>query len=191
MVATPLEIDRPLTYEDLEGFPDDGNRYELLQGDLIVSPSPDGKHQTVLSRLHIALSAAVKEAKFGKAFIAPFDVRFSTSNVVEPDLFAFRVDQYDQYKGKYFEGAPAFVIEVLSTGSVRTDRVRKAALYMENGVEEYWIVEPHAKRVLVHLIGVDEPMPRIISEGTLNSAVIPGFSVELSALFAPELETFE
>ncbi|MGH2548306.1 MAG: Uma2 family endonuclease [Thermomicrobiales bacterium] len=191
MVAEILEYDRPLTFEDLAGFPDDGNRYELLQGELIVSPSPNGLHQTVISRLDGALAAAVKLAKYGKMFVAPFDVRFSPTDVVEPDLFAFSVAQYDHYKGSHFEGAPEFAIEVLSPGSVQTDRVRKASLYMNSRVREYWVVEPVSKRILVHLSGTVEPMPRIIISGTLHSEVIPGFSVNLDELFAPELDTFE
>jgi len=191
MVAAPLESDRPLTYEDLEGFPNDGHRYELLQGELIVSPSPDGMHQVVLNRLNIALAAAVKRAKYGTSIIAPFDIRFSKSNVVEPDLFAFSVSQYKQYKGSYFEGAPEFVIEVLSPGSVRYDRVRKADLYMEGGVKEYWIVEPAAKRILVHVAGSTEPMPRIVASGLLTSTVIPEFTVDLRELFIPELNSFD
>jgi Uma2 family endonuclease len=191
MVAAPLEHDRPLTHEDLEKFPDDGNRYELLQGELIVSPSPAGIHQVVLGRLYADLKVAARTARFGTVIIAPFDVRFSRSNVVEPDLIAFSQDQYPQYKGTYFEGAPAFVVEVLSPGSVKYDRVRKANLYMEHGVQEYWVVEPQSNRVLIHVAGIDEPMPRIVTAGIIASAVIPEFQVDLEALFAPELETFD
>jgi len=191
MVAAPTRAYEPLTYKDLETLPDDGNRYELLEGDLIVSPAPGLRHQVISGRLFKALDAATESSRFGMTVYAPFSVRFSASNVVEPDLMAFRVDQYHQYKGTYFEGAPAFVIEILSPGSSRTDHVRKATLYMENGVEEYWIVEPQAKRILVHLTVADEPMPRIITEGRLESATVPGFSVELAALFAPELKIFE
>jgi Uma2 family endonuclease len=190
MVAAPLESDRPLTYEDLAGFPDDGHRYELLQGELIVSPAPDGTHQIILNRLNIALVAAVKEARYGTVLIAPFDIRFSRSNVVEPDLFAFSTNQYAQYKGSHFEGAPEFVVEVLSPGSVRYDRVRKADLYMEHGVKEYWIVEPPGKRILVHIAESSEPQPRIVANGALTSVMIPTFTVDLEELFLPDLETF-
>lgn len=185
MVAAPLEYDRPLTYEDLEGFPNDGHRYELLQGELIVSPSPDGMHQVVLNRLNVALVAAVNAADYGSVIVAPFDIRFSKSNVVQPDLFAFSEAQDEQFKISHFEGAPEFVVEVLSPSSVRYDRIRKADLYMEHGVKEYWIVEPLAKRILVHLAGSTEPQPRIIASGTLASTVIPGFTIDLAKLFAP------
>jgi Uma2 family endonuclease len=186
-----LESDRPLTYEDLKGFPDDGHRYELLQGELVVSHTPDGAHQTVLIRLASQLERAVNDSKFGTAIMGPFEVRMSEGDVVRPDLFAFSLTQYAQYDDEVFVGAPAFMIEITSPQSVKYDRVRKAALYGESGVLEYWIVEPASKRILVHLRGTDEPMPRIVVEGTLSSAVIPAFSVNLDALFAPVLNSFE
>lgn len=191
MVAAPLEYDRPLVYDDLAGLPEDGHRYELLQGELIVSPASGGLHQTVQNRLSIALESAVRNSQFGTMMVAPFDVRFSQNDVVEPDLFAFGTAKYDRYSDRLFDGAPDFAIEIVSPGSVTNDRVRKAALYINEGVLEYWIVEPVSKRILVHLRGTDEPMPRIVIEGTLISAVIPAFSVDLDALFAPVLNTFE
>jgi Uma2 family endonuclease len=189
MVAQIVESERPWTYADLADLPDDGNRYEILQGELIVSPSPSGRHQIVLGRLHAALYEAVKTSKFGTVFTAPFDVKFSDRNVVEPDLFVISVNQYSQYSDRSFDGAPAFVIEIVSPSSINTDRQRKATLYMEQGVKEYWIVEPDQKRILVHIPG--EQGPRIVIEGALASMVIPSFSVQLTDLFTQTLTTFE
>jgi Uma2 family endonuclease len=189
MVAQIVESERPWTYADLADLPDDGNRYEILQGELIVSPSPSGRHQIVLGRLHAALYEAVRTSKFGTVFTAPFDVKFSDRNVVEPDLFVISVEQYSQYSDRNFDGAPAFVVEVVSPSSVQTDRQRKAALYMEHGVNEYWIVEPDQKRILVHIPG--EQGPRMVLDGALESVVVPAFSVQLSDMFAPPLTSFD
>jgi len=189
MVAQIAEIERPWTFDDLAGLPDDRNRYEILQGELIVSCSPGGTHQIVLGRLSVALEHAAKTSKFGTPIIGPFTVRFSASNVAAPDLLAISVDQYPQCSDEKFDGAPAFITEVVSSSSVKTDRQRKAALYMEYGVQEYWVVEPDQQRILVHLPG--DPGPRIVIDGSLQSVLIPTMVVELATLFAPSLTSFE
>ncbi|MCC6705074.1 MAG: Uma2 family endonuclease [Thermomicrobiales bacterium] len=188
MVAQVFESERPWTYTDLAGLPDDGNRYEILQGELIASPSPSPTHQRALVRLSLALEEAVNRSKFGTMFVAPVDVRFSDNNVVEPDIFVVSVDQYSQVHDQRLDGAPAFVIEIVSPSSVKSDRQRKATLYMENGVREYWIVEPDQQRILVHVAG--EQGPRIVIDGSLESVVVPSFSVQLSDIFAPLLTSF-
>ncbi len=187
MVSLPVEVeieDRPLTIDDLYEMPDDGNRYELLQGELIVSPSPGGTHQEVLGELFFLLRSAVRQGNLGKAIIAPFDVQISPNDVVEPDLFYFRHDQANQYTERRFLGAPAFVVEVVSPSSGSIDRVRKASLYVNSGVEEYWIVEPAGNRIIVHDRASGEPSPRIFTAGSLTSRVIPSFTVDLTQLFA-------
>lgn len=189
MVAQIVESERPWTYADLAGLPNDGNRYEILQGELIVSPASSVPHQRVLVRLSLALEDAVNKSKFGTVFVAPLDVKFSDNNVVEPDVFVVSVDQYAQVHDRRVDGAPAFVIEIVSPSSVKTDRQRKAALYMEYGVQEYWVVEPDQQRILVHLPG--DPGPRIVIDGSLQSVLIPTLVVELATLFAPPLTSFE
>jgi Uma2 family endonuclease len=184
MVASLVDIeDRPLTIEDLEAMPDDGQRYELLQGELIVSPSPGGRHQETLGLLHVGLFAAVQEERSGKVLLAPFDVQLSPNDVVQPDLFFFRHSQEDQYSMRRFSGAPAFVIEIVSLSSGTYDRVRKATLYVNSGVEEYWVVEPEGKRILIHDPMSGQPSPRIVTSGSVTSRVVPSFRVDLNKLF--------
>jgi Uma2 family endonuclease len=150
MVALPFPIDRPWTIEDLDSMPDDGNRYELLQGELIVSPSPGRAHQRLLGWLYVELVAAAKRARAGEAVLAPMGVYLSINDLVEPDLFYIRGEQADMFKDNFFEGAPAFVIEIVSPSSGTHDRIRKAALYRNAGVMEYWIVEPTKRQILAH-----------------------------------------
>lgn len=190
MVAKLLEYDRPLTLEDLDEIPEDGNRYEILQGELIVSPSPADRHQLILGRLHIWLAAAATSSRFGHVRLGPRDIRLSVNDIVEPDLFAYRSSQRGQSTERVFEGPPAFVVEIMSPSSRKYDQVRKASLYMRSGVDEYWVVDPSANRVMVHLATRAGTNPEIVFEGSLASAVIPGFTVDLAELFAPE-EVFE
>lgn len=187
MVASRAEVDiedRPLTIEDLEAMPDDGQRYELLQGELIVSPSPGGIHQEILGELFGLLREVVRREKSGKAILAPFDVQISPNDVVQPDLIYIRQSQFGQYSNRRFAGVPAFIIEIVSPSSGHYDRVRKASLYVNSGVEEYWVVEPGNRRVLVHDPTSGQPSPRIINTGTLTARVIPSFAVDLAELFA-------
>jgi Uma2 family endonuclease len=187
MVASPIEVeveDRPLTIDDLDAMPDDGNRYELLQGELVVSPAPGGIHQEILGILHVQLFNAVQSGKNGKVLLGPFDVQLSPNDVVEPDLFFFRLEQASQYSQRRFLGAPAFVIEIVSPSSGNIDRIRKASLYVNSGVEEYWIVEPARRLILVHDQSSGESSAHVVTAGALTSRVVPTFTVDLGALFA-------
>lgn len=182
--AAGVTTDRPLTIDDLDAMPDDGQRYELLQGELIVSPAPGRTHQRVLIKLLGILSAAVAESEgAGEVGAAPFDVQLSPNDVVQPDLFVVLPNQAAQYGERRFDGAPAFVLEVVSPTSGTYDRIRKASLYINAGVQEYWIVEPASRRILVHDPASGEPSPRIAAAGILTSRVIPSFRVDLDVLF--------
>jgi Uma2 family endonuclease len=186
MVASPIVTeDRPLTIEDLNAMPDDGQRYELLQGELIVSPAPGRTHQRVLIKLLGMMGSALEAQEgLGEVGTAPFDVQLSPNDVVQPDLFVVLPDQADRYGERSFDGAPAFVLEVISPSSGTYDRIRKASLYVNSGVQEYWIIDPLGRRILVHDAGTGEPNPRIVTSGTLTSRVVPTFTVDLGALFA-------
>jgi Uma2 family endonuclease len=184
MVAMPFPADRPWTIEDLDSMPNDGQRYELLQGELIVSPSPERAHQRLVKWLMVRLEIAAEAAHSGEAVVGPMDVRLSPNNLVEPDLFYLREEQVDRFNVNYVEGAPAFVIEIVSPSSGTYDRVRKAVLYRDAGVEEYWVVEPNKRRVFVHALGGSTPTPMIVMSGTLTSMVLPTFSISINELFA-------
>ena len=184
MVALPFPIDRLWTIDDLASMPDDGQRYELLQGELIVSPAPGGNHQVVLGELYGRLYILLKANPTGRAIFAPCDVRLSQYDLVQPDLIYYRNDQADQYSDNCFSGAPAFVVEVISPSTGRYDRGRKAVLYMNAGVEEYWIIDPVKEHVLIHISAEHNAIPKIVTSGTLTSIVLPAFSIDLAELFA-------
>ena len=185
MVAYSLPDDRLLTAEDLNALPDDGHRYELLQGELIVSPAPGTVHQRVIRRLSRLLDDAVIGSEFGEMFQAPFEVRLSAQNIVQPDLLVVAQADIDRLTERRFEGTPALAIEVISPSSERIDRGRKASLYMESGVREYWIVDPAQRRIVIHRPNGETSNVEIVSAGVAASRIIPGFTVELDALFAP------
>jgi Uma2 family endonuclease len=184
MAALPFSTNRPWTIADLDSMPKDGQRYELLQGELIASPAPGKIHQRLIGRMHIWLDEAATRAGSGEVVIAPADVRLSQFNLVQPDLLYLRESQSGLYGDKFIDGAPAFVIEIVSPSSGVYDRVRKASLYMESGVEEYWVVEPTKRHILIHRAGQDMPNSMIVTSGTIFSTVLPESSFNVEDLFA-------
>ena len=185
MVAQTNPEDRLLTLEDLELLPDDGQRYELLQGELIESPAPGTQHQRILRRIARVLDDAVIASGFGEMFQSPYDARLSPHNIVQPDLLVIGRSQMQLLTEHRFEGAPELVIEVISPSSELYDRVRKASLYMEAGVREYWIVDPSRKRIVIHRPRAGVSDVEVIASGYAVSRIIPGFTIEFDALFAP------
>ena len=132
------------TYEDYARLPDDGNRYEVLDGELYVSPSPRTRHQVVSRNLEFLLHAHVNERGLGEVFDAPIDVIFAPTMVAVPDIVFVAAGRKSIITGRAIEGAPDLIVEILSPSSVRQDRVVKAALYARHGVRHYWIIDPEA-----------------------------------------------
>jgi Uma2 family endonuclease len=180
---TTTEISSKLTYDDYVNFPNDGKRYEIIDGELYVNPSPHMKHQRVLLRLAIALSRFVEKHRLGEVFIAPFDVVFSEIDVMEPDLLFISTARMHVLTQANVKGAPDLVVEVLSDGTRRYDETTKRRRYEHFEVQEYWIVDPIDDSVrILRLEG--KQYERIIVGGDLTSPLFPGFSLGLKKLFA-------
>ena len=173
-----------LTYADLEGMPEDGNRYELIDGELIVSPAPATPHQRTFGELFYRFYGHVRQTGEGEVFAAPFDVLLSEGNVVEPDIFFIAGDWARIVGQRNVQGVPDLVIEILSPSSRTYDTIRKALLYARAGVREYWLVDPERRAITVYAL-VDcryEEVPPV--EGRARSLVLPRFEVDPLALFA-------
>ena len=138
------------TYEDYLTTPAD-ERYELIDGDLIMVPAPNLKHQQVQVRLGQCLWRFIRDHKLGEMFYAPCDVFLSDSNVVQPDLlFVSREREHLLSDGEKVRGAPDLVVEILSPSTADKDRGSKRELYGRHGVAEYWLVDPIAETVSIH-----------------------------------------
>lgn len=146
---------RPLTADDLATFPDDGNRYEVIGGMLVVSPSPTARHQRILTQLVTWLNLHLIQTSAGEVFVAPFDVHLSINDVVQPDLVVVLDEHRAVIEEKGVVGTPDIVVEVLSPSTSRSDRVWKTALYARSGVREYWIVDPVEETILVQSLNID------------------------------------
>ncbi len=177
---------RPLTYDDLVQMPDDGQRYEIIDGELIVSPAAIANHQRVLKRLVRVFDDFANATGSGEVFFAPFDVQLGYHDIVEPDLLFIASDQGrvpgEQHK---FEGAPVLVLEVISPSSRQTDRVRKMALYARSGVLEYWIADPEHRTLVVNFLeGQTYVSVSPDSGGRLASRVLSGLRVDPAEVFS-------
>ena len=142
------ELKRKLDYSDYLAAPDDGKRYEIVRGDLYVTPSPSPMHQRISRRLQRQLERYFHGRSIAEVFNAPIDLILTNHDVVVPDLVVVSDPSLISKRG--IEGPPLLVVEILSPSTRKQDRGVKAQRYAESGVEHYWIVDPDVKRVECH-----------------------------------------
>jgi Uma2 family endonuclease len=145
-VAMPL-VKRQWTFDDLEDLPDDGNRYEIIDGELFVTPSPVWPHQQAIAEVYLLLRIFLQRVPVGFAYFAPADVVFSPRRAVQPDLFV--VPPVEGKRPTSFGAVRRLLlaVEILSPSSARADRVAKRMLFRDEGVAEYWVVDLDARTV--------------------------------------------
>jgi Uma2 family endonuclease len=176
-----------LTYEDYRKTPDD-ERWELLNGELTMPPSPGTAHQRVSQRLGRRLGVFVEERSLGEVFAAPTDVVLSDANVVQPDLLFVSTEQEHIITPENIRGAPDLVVEILSPSTASRDWREKHDLYAEHGVREYWVVDPDAQRawVMVQRDGVFDEVGVYGRGDVLTSPTVKDFTVNLDEIFQPQ-----
>ena len=174
------------TYEDYRTAPPD-KRYELLDGELLLTPAPNLKHQRLQLRLSMRLAQFIEERELGELFFAPCDVVLSDTDVVQPDLLFVSIERSHLLSGgDNVRGAPDLVVEILSPGTADRDLGYKRALYARHGVKEYWLVDPAAETVSI-LIPRDGALAAAHSFGrneTLRSPLLAGFEIALDDVFS-------
>jgi Uma2 family endonuclease len=183
---------RRYTYADLEHFPDDNLRREIIDGELIVTAAPATRHQKVVVNFVLALGAYSRINR-GQVFPAPLDVFFADDNVVEPDVVFVRADNLERIKQKFIENAPDLVVEVSSPPTRRLELVRKRELYQRFGVPEYWYIDLEADRVEAYRLTEGAyPPPQIRYPGEAwESSVLVGFSMPVDEALAIEARPAE
>jgi Uma2 family endonuclease len=171
------------TYEDYARLPDDGRRYEVIGGDLYVSPAPSPEHQQADAELMYALMAFFKQNDLGRVYSAPIDLLLpDLASPVQPDIIVILKEQLGIVKRRRIEGVPALIIEILSPGSIAYDRRTKYDLYAEAGVKEYWIVDPiHCTADVFVLRGnVYVPFGHFGRDGMIQSELLPDLRILLA-----------
>jgi Uma2 family endonuclease len=174
-----------LTYEDYCALPDDGLRYEVIEGFLFSEPSPRRAHQQVAANLHLILGPHVREHELGRVFIAPFDVILGRRTVVVPDLVFVGRERAGIVTERAVEGSPDLVVEVLSPRTARRDRVAKLRAYARRGVQHYWLVDPEAKTLEAFELveGVYRLEAVVGGDEVFHPALFPSLTIPLPELW--------
>jgi Uma2 family endonuclease len=179
-----MALTRPWTRADLDRLPDDdGNRYEFIDGELLVTPAPRPVHEIIIEELGWLLNDYCRHCDIGRAYYGKSAVVTATSHV-EPDIVvrrrvALAPATWDEMP------LPILVVEVVSESTRRNDLLKKRAFYMENGIPEYWVVDADARTVLV----IVQDGERLVSDAVRWQPLStqPAFELDLPALFADVL----
>lgn len=181
------EIKPLLTVADLDLMPDDGSRYEIIEGELLVSRAPSLTHQRISRNLLVILNDYLARNPIGEVLATP-GVMFSESSGVIPDLvFISNERRAEIASGERVMGAPELVIEILSPGveNARRDRLAKRQLYGKFGVKEYWVIDPEHRIVEIYHAqnGALEFIGGLPDERKVDSLVLPDFECDAASIF--------
>ena len=175
-----------LTYDDLDAIPQErpGDRHELIDGELVVTPSPIPAHQLVSRNLFRHLDRYISAGNLGETIYAPVDIRLTPDNVLIPDIVFIAKDRLHVIGPRAVDAPPDLVVEILSPGTRQRDLTVKRDLYAQFGVREYWVVDPAARtvEVLERFGNSYQPVP-LAEDGTIQSRVLPEFRLTLETVF--------
>lgn len=181
-----MRTDIRFTYEEYRALPETGPRYQLVDGDLSMSPAPTTRHQAVLARLGVAMFNFVDERKLGTVMFAPWDVILSEEDVFQPDIVYVSEDRKRAIAPDGLRGTPDLCVEVLSPTNRGLDLGTKRLQYAKYGLPELWIVDPDADALHVFRLQEDPNNAAVVltAKDTLTSPTLPGFTLQLRKVFA-------
>ncbi len=174
---------RRWTREEVLALPDDGNRYELLDGALLVSPSPAPRHQMAVWSLYDRIQPYVERNGFGRTGLAPADLDLRSGQSLQPDLFVVSpLPPGERLTWSDF-GIPLLAVEVLSPSTAYHDRHRKRRRFQQSGIAEYWIVDTDAR--LIERWRPQDDRPEILAERIewQPDYGLPPLAIDLEAYF--------
>lgn len=186
MMALRRSAPQPMTYDDYCLLPDDGKRYQVIEGELFVSPAPRTTHQRIIVQLMAMLHAHVEAHDLGVVYVAPTDVLLGPTTVVQPDILFIRRENTGIITELNIQGPPDLCIEILSPGTESVDRERKMAVYARYGVQEYWIINPLRQSVSIYGRDGDRFVLRMeaIGDDAVTSDIVNGFQTSAQSVFA-------
>jgi len=172
------------TYEDYLKTPED-SRYELIEGELIMTPSPIPKHQSVSGKIFIPIKLFTNENDLGEVFYAPLDVYLDEHNCLQPDILFVSKKRLSIIAEKNIRGAPDLVIEIVSDSSAYRDLMQKKRLYAKFGVREYWVVLHLEATIEVYVLKNRhfEKWKEFRMEQELSSHLLKGFKLQMRDIF--------
>ncbi|RKZ93272.1 MAG: Uma2 family endonuclease [Candidatus Parabeggiatoa sp. nov. 1] len=174
------------TYEDYLKLPDDGCRYEIIEGVLYLSNAPNIDHQFTAVEIAFQIKLFVKKSQLGYVLTAPFEVHLSeTTKPVQPDVLFIKAERWPAPGAKYFDGPPDIIVEVLSPSTRRVDQVIKFRAYEKAQVPEYWIADPKTHSIQVYILENQEYilLGEFIEEELIESNVLTGLKITTRSLF--------
>ncbi|MDZ7292559.1 MAG: Uma2 family endonuclease [candidate division KSB1 bacterium] len=173
------------TYEDYRQLPDDGKRYEIIDGELYMSTAPTPNHQKSVRNFLFALTLYLKKHPIGEVIPAPLEVLFSQTNLAQPDIIYISNERLNIIKPEQVKGTPDLVIEVLSPATEKRDRTVKLKMYAKFGVQEYWMAKEKTSTLEVLRLQEGElvPVARLGKSDMLTSPLFPGLEIPLSEIF--------
>ena len=174
-----------MNYDQLCLLPEDRNRYELFDGELVMTPSPAARHQEIVGKLHVLLAIYVQNNSLGKVYVAPLDAIFDPYNVLQPDILYVSRERVPEIVKERIQGAPDVVVEVLSPSTFYNDLRRKMTVYSQFGVQEYWIVDPEMQTIELYTRQGDKlrSATKFSSGETFESPLLPGFRLAVNSIF--------
>ncbi len=177
-----IRSERLWTYDEMVAeLPETNQPIELWDGELVTSPTPTPKHQTIVLRLSHLLDDFVRQNKLGKVFVSPLDVVLSEHRVIQPDVFFVSNSRKSIIQDR-IRGVPDLVFEVISPGTWKRDRVEKKSLYEQVGIPEYWIVDPESRTIEVFALasGSYQLHCRATDAETAKSKLLSGFGISFN-----------
>ena len=175
------------TEDDLEQAREaTSDRLELLEGEIVVTPSPSPMHQDVLGFLYTLFRRVIRDTGQGRVYVAPLDVALAEYTIVQPDLVVLLPDRRSVVTEKRIEGTPSFVVEIISPTTGIRDRIDKRDIYAQYGVPEYWLVDALNGEVTVFADPRDGHYQiEHTSREVVRSATMLDIAATLAELFAP------
>ena len=170
------------TYEDYCRLPEDGWIYEVIEGELLMSPAPRTKHQLCKGNLYAAFWNYTTEHEVGTVFDAPYDVLLpGLTSPIQPDVMFVLKENLHIVKDENIQGVPDLVVEVLSPWNWVADRRRKFQVYAKAGVREYWIIDPEARTIELYWLekGAYALVGKYAVGEIVHSKILHGFEVEV------------
>jgi len=183
-MATSIIEKKKYTYEDYLKTPDDV-RYELIEGDLLMTPAPIPIHQRISRKIGFEFDEYVTDNDLGEIFLAPCDVYLDDENVVQPDILFISKERSNIIGEKNMQEAPDLVIEILSESTASRDLIQKKMLYAKFGVKEFWIVSPVEKTINIFILRdkAYELYKTYEEDDVLESQMLNGLRMELKGIF--------
>lgn len=175
---------KPYTYADYEKLPE-GAPYQLIGGELIMTPSPVPYHQMIKMKIEFELLKFIEGKNLGVVLDAPLDVYLSAIETYQPDIIFISKDRLNIIGEKKIEAAPDLVVEILSPSTAYYDLRHKKRIYEKSGVKEYWIADPMEKSIEVYenLNGEYKLFSEAKEKDSAKSKLLEGFGVELEKVF--------